>query len=134
MSDSLPTVWRANPHTIAKHRILSGYLKAWMPILSRRYGASSRKPREILFIDGFAGPGRYEGGEDGSPIIAIKAALNYPRLLQLPISFLFIEQDEPRFLQLTEAIESLKPLISKSPNIRLLPPRNGDCDAELRQL
>ena len=28
---------------------------------------------KILFIDGFAGPGIYEGGEDGSPLIAIRA-------------------------------------------------------------
>ena len=30
---------------------------------------------EILYIDGFAGPGEYEGGEAGSPIIALDTAL-----------------------------------------------------------
>lgn len=28
----------------------------------------------ILYIDGFAGPGRYKNGEDGSPIYALKIA------------------------------------------------------------
>ena len=39
-----------------------------MPILSR--GSFP----EILYIDGFAGPGEYEGGEPGSPIIALETA------------------------------------------------------------
>lgn len=133
MSDSLPTVWTANPHTLAKHRILSGYLKAWMPILSRINDTAARNPREILFVDGFAGPGRYEKGENGSPVIAIKAALEHSHSFPAPVSFLFIERDEERFTELVKTINDLKPSISRSPNINLLPPRLGDCDSELRK-
>jgi three-Cys-motif partner protein len=63
-SDSLPTVWPASCHTLAKHRILASYLKAWMPILSRHFGGRPQQAREVLFVDGFAGPGKYAGGED----------------------------------------------------------------------
>ena len=56
------TVWELEPHTRAKHEILRRYLQAWMVILSQ-----GRFP-EILYIDGFAGPGEYAGGETGSPI------------------------------------------------------------------
>src|SRR6266446_7528365 len=59
------TVWELEPHTRAKHEILRRYLQAWMPILAQ--GGF----KNILYIDGFAGPGRYAGGEDGSPIIAV---------------------------------------------------------------
>jgi three-Cys-motif partner protein len=55
------TTWRLEAHTRAKHEILGRYLQAWTPILS-----ASGLPH-ILYIDGFAGPGRYDGGEDGSP-------------------------------------------------------------------
>jgi hypothetical protein len=38
-------------------------MQAWVPILTRYYG-------RVVYIDGFAGPGIYVGGEEGSPIIA----------------------------------------------------------------
>jgi three-Cys-motif partner protein len=103
-----------------------------MPILSRRYSSSPQKP-DILFVDGFAGPGRYERGEDGSPIIAIKTALEHSHAFPSPVSFLFIEQDDQRFEELVRTVNDLKPVIAKSPNIRLLPPYHGDCAMELRQ-
>ncbi len=56
---SLPPI---QPHTQAKHHILKYYLDEWFPILGRARGS-------LRYIDGFAGPGEYEGGEDGSPIM-----------------------------------------------------------------
>ena len=32
-----------------------------------------------MFVDGFAGPGRYSQGEEGSPIIALKAVIEQTR-------------------------------------------------------
>jgi three-Cys-motif partner protein len=55
------TIWKLEPHTRAKHEILKRYLQAWMIILSQ-----GRFP-EILYIDGFAGPGEYEGGKPDLP-------------------------------------------------------------------
>jgi three-Cys-motif partner protein len=68
MTDSLPTIWSITPHTQAKHAILKRYLDAWFPILSRQAAILNRKfgtvnGRRILYIDGFAGPGIYTGGE-----------------------------------------------------------------------
>lgn len=64
------TVWSIEPHTRAKHQILEECLKAWFPILLRWQG-------RVLYLDGFAGPGVYSGGEEGSPIIALKTALTH---------------------------------------------------------
>lgn len=66
----------------------------------------------IVYIDGFAGPGRYSQGEDGSPIIALKALLDHPRF-QNPdrrgeVVFLFIESDEERANALQEELTALK--------------------------
>ena len=55
------------PHTAAKHLLLKRYLDRWFPILGK-YN------QRINYIDGFAGPGEYEGGEPGSPLLAIEAA------------------------------------------------------------
>jgi len=82
--------WRIKNRTLAKHEILQNYLAAWFPILSQ----SSKR---ILYIDGFAGPGVYEGGEEGSPIIAIKTAKEHILKHKFhKIMFLFIEKDEAR--------------------------------------
>ena len=57
------TLWPIEPHTRGKHMLLREYLNAWLPIMM---GSNDR----VLFIDAFAGPGEYEGGEDGSPVDA----------------------------------------------------------------
>ena len=79
------TIWELEPHTRAKHEILRRYLQAWTPILIR--GGFP----EILYIDGFAGPGRYSKGEDGSPIIALRSALDQPIEITATVKFLFVE-------------------------------------------
>lgn len=95
----LSTIWAIENHTLAKHEILKEYLNAWFPILGR---TSNR----IVFLDGFAGPGIYKGGEKGSPIIAIQTALDHPALKFIAeIRFLFIESDIKRSKILEEVIE-----------------------------
>jgi three-Cys-motif partner protein len=78
------------PHTAAKHLLLKKYLDAWFPILGKHHG-------RINYIDGFAGPGEYEDGEVGSPIIAIEAAKAHVAKCTLPsnvsINFIFVEAE-----------------------------------------
>src|ERR1700730_3524009 len=95
------TVWELEPHTRAKHEILGRYLQAWMPILTQ--GGFPN----ILYIDGFAGPGRYAGGEDGSPIIAVKSALEHATRIKGNMLFLFIEEKLDRADVLRECLDSL---------------------------
>lgn len=59
--------WSLPPHTEAKHKILRYYLGAWFAIM-----AQSRMVSRINFLDGFAGRGRYDDGEPGSPLIALE--------------------------------------------------------------
>jgi GMT-like wHTH domain len=82
------TIWDLEPHTAAKHEILRRYLQAWAPILSQ-----GNFP-QLVFVDGFAGPGRYSKGEEGSPLIAVKAAVEQPRPIRAQVDFHFIELDE----------------------------------------
>jgi three-Cys-motif partner protein len=94
------TTWKLDPHTRAKHEILRRYLEAWTPILS--LGGFPT----IAYVDGFAGPGVYSGGEDGSPIIAVKAALQHQAKIK-QVLFLFIEKEKDRADMLQQLVTGL---------------------------
>lgn len=104
MAKFLPTVWSMEPHTAAKHRILQKYLQAWFPIMS-----ASPHGKRLVYIDGFAGPGVYAGGEPGSPIIALRAFLDHQlrRLITGELIYVFIEEDRKRADRLREEVKAL---------------------------
>lgn len=96
------TLWPLESHTKGKHAVLREYLKAWLPILST-YNA------RVLFIDGFAGPGVYEGGEEGSPLIAIRSLREHSAKEKIKeVFFFFIEADPRRAESLKTAVEALR--------------------------
>lgn len=96
---SKSTLWPLDPHTVGKHLVLKEYLNAWLPVLGSWNG-------RILFIDGFAGPGEYENGEDGSPLIALKCLRDHSaqKHIKSEVGFIFIEKDEARKLHLDSII------------------------------
>ena len=80
-----------DPHTQAKHHILRYYVNEWFPILGR-------SSRSLRYIDGFAGPGEYEGGEPGSPIVVLGAIQRHRQFEDFSeegkgIELLFVEKD-----------------------------------------
>lgn len=99
MSNINTTMWSLEPHTLAKHEILKRYLKAWFPIMSKH------NPR-LVYIDAFAGPGKYENGEDGSPLIAIYVAKEHCLQLAKELIFMFIEKDINRLQHLENTIDN----------------------------
>lgn len=103
------TTWPLEPHTKAKHAILSEYLKAWFPILGKYNG-------KVVYIDGFAGPGCYASGEPGSPLLALSIAKDAH--LSGKILFLFTEEDTKRVKNLKNEIEK----ISWPETFDILPP------------
>lgn len=92
------TVWELEEHTRGKHQVLRYYLGAWFPIL----GTTQSR---IAFIDGFAGPGEYRGGEIGSPLIALQTFENHRAPMRAHVSFLFIELDARRTEHLRGLVE-----------------------------
>jgi len=129
--DSLPTLWEAEPHTLAKLGILEGYLKAWMPILSRHVANQPRGGR-ILYVDAFAGPGEYETGESGSPLVAVETATQHEADFPVPIELFFIEAREDRWKNLGELLERRR--TGQQRNARIHPPILGEADPEIRRL
>ena len=62
---------------------------------------------QLVYIDGFAGPGRYSQGEPGSPIIAIDAALEQQARINANITFLFVEKDPDRASMLQSIVDDI---------------------------
>ena len=95
------TLWEMDDQTFGKHLVLKEYLNGWFPILGRWN-------RRIVFIDGFAGPGQYRGGEFGSPIIALdcvdqhKSSVN---LRETEVVCIFIEEREDRAAHLRSLLD-----------------------------
>jgi three-Cys-motif partner protein len=118
------TVWDLAPHTRAKHEILRRYLQAWTPILS--LGGFP----DIVYIDGFAGPGRYSKGEDGSPVIALRAALEQSIPSSTRLFFLFIERDPERAAVLQQIVDS----IDRPSNFRVKVAQGRTFEAEATEL
>lgn len=73
--DDADEKWVYSEHAAAKHEILRRYLDAWLAILGRRRRGSSFRHKRLVLIDGFAGRGRYMGGENGSPAIMFRQAV-----------------------------------------------------------
>jgi three-Cys-motif partner protein len=89
-------LWPLEPATEAKHRLYKRYFDAWWPIMLQP-GRWSR----VTLLDAFAGPGRYEGGEDGSPVFALHRLLNHTRVQHMGLSrqrvqLVFIEKQRDR--------------------------------------
>ncbi|PJB96816.1 MAG: hypothetical protein CO080_01955 [Nitrospirae bacterium CG_4_9_14_0_8_um_filter_70_14] len=101
MATPKETLWELDPHTKAKHEILGRYLAAWFPILSTYHS-------RIVYIDGFSGPGRYKGGEAGSPVIALDIAVNHSKSIGGEVVFWFIEEREDRIEHLRQELSAIK--------------------------
>jgi len=95
------TRWDRGGRTEAKHRVLGEYLGAWIPIW-----AQQRWVHDLVLIDGFAGPGRYDGGEAGSPLLMLDAFEEHRDRDRLDVTahFFFIEKDEDRVRSLRQEI------------------------------
>ncbi|MFE3445994.1 three-Cys-motif partner protein TcmP [Nocardia sp. NPDC059180] len=104
--DKLPTVWERPPHTKAKHDILTRYLGAWFGI----FGSSSQYQR-VNVLDGFAGPGRYDDDEPGSPVLALNTLLGHQSFAKFgntQFNFIFNEWDAERFASLQGVLADVK--------------------------
>ncbi|WP_186301150.1 three-Cys-motif partner protein TcmP [Rhodococcus sp. WB9] len=131
--DSAPEKWVMAPHTKAKHQILNDYLGAWYPILSNGRG-------RVLYIDGFAGRGRYGDGSDGSPQIALRRLLthdSFPQMSQCEFMFMFIEKDKDNCTALEGELEAMRSEYEKEkPWPSNVHPHviNGSFDTEMTEL
>jgi len=101
MTTPQKTVWPLDPHTAAKHQLLRHYLERWSMIILESF-------KTATYLEGFAGPGIYEGGEPGSPVIAyeqIALALTAGKGWSARVGL--IEEDHDRVVSLREQMDTV---------------------------
>lgn len=130
MSKKLDTIWAMEPHTEAKHKILTAYYGAWLSIVGQKF------PRTV-FVDGFSGPGKYSGGEPGSPITVLREAEKVlTRVTQtLPANLRaehwFIEGDAARQEHLEGELAAVK---FSDPRLVVHPPVHGAFEQHIKTI
>ena len=82
-------------------------MKEWLPILASSHAL-------LRYIDGFAGPGEYQGGELGSPIISLRTVKEHNQYAKLSekgrtLDFLFVEKDPVYYRYLKQSIKERGP-------------------------
>ena len=93
------TLWSLDDHTLGKHMVLRAYMDAWLPIILSKF-------ERAMFVDAFAGPGEYENGELGSPVIALNALTQHSSqsMMTGQMDYVFIEERLDRFVHLKKVI------------------------------
>jgi three-Cys-motif partner protein len=104
-------LWDADPHTLAKHRLLENYLAAWLPTLLQ--GGF----RGVTYAEGFAGPGIYTGDEPGSPVIALRTFLGQRGLLAAgrSVDLVLVEEDGRRLAELRHQMSRTLATVASAP-------------------
>ena len=93
-------------YTEIKLRILGRFLTPW----SAKLGYQASKGGGVIwYVDGFAGPGQYKDGRDGSPLLALRRA-NHINMEKRPyeLSCFFVEKDHNNWRNLSEISEPFK--------------------------
>ena len=90
-------------------------MQAWLPIMTKWNG-------RVLFIDAFAGPGEYSGGEPGSPVIALRALIEHRTRNQIrsQVNYMFIEKGEARSKHLEGILGDLKDQLPPNCNYKVI--------------
>jgi three-Cys-motif partner protein len=94
-------LWSLEPATAAKHQLYRQYLDAWWPIMLQPSRRGRQRPR-VTYLDAFAGPGRYLGGEEGSPVFVLGRLLEHTAISRMFLSrervcLVFIEKGRARY-------------------------------------
>lgn len=128
----MTNTWKIQPHTKAKHQILQAYLEQWFPIMV----SNNPQPQLLIYIDGFAGPGVYENGEPGSPIVALNTILGHKSFQDYvgQMLFVFAEKDGRSFESLAIEIRRLEQSIIEFPKNVKVAPKNDEFANIVNQL
>ncbi|WP_406369715.1 three-Cys-motif partner protein TcmP [Streptomyces sp. NBC_00647] len=93
------TYWQGKAlPSVFKHDLLRRYI----PPFGGMTGTQAQD-RRVVYLDGYAGEGRYENGEPGSAEIALQVA-SYYRSRGLNLSCFFVEQQARSFVRLQQVL------------------------------
>lgn len=85
----------------------------------------------MIFIDGFAGPGIYRGGEPGSPIIVLRAACDRQPAVSGDVTFVFVEKEDSRYQVLLQELDKVRPSLPARFHVVPIPGRFDQLETEI---
>jgi len=110
MASDDSVLWPRDEHTRAKHELLLAFFQMWVSVHSGHYARVGGGL--VRVFDGFAGPGVYLGGQDGSPVILLRELCNNPNLhdawSEVRYDFRFVEKDSGRAARLKQELSKLE--------------------------
>lgn len=92
---------RPQAAAVLKHGILSRYSTVFATMAGKRTGA-------VVYFDGYAGPGRYDDGSPGSPLLAVETAKQTAKWGR-DVKCLFVEQNRRFAKNLEEVLAAEAP-------------------------
>lgn len=124
VGDADPVKWQYSEHTRSKHELLEKYLGGWMSILGSWH-------RRLLIVDGFAGKGEYDKGEDGSPVIIHRKASELIAAGKVDqVICVFIEENETNFRDLRAILD----VLPTTPGVIIESPRPASFESVVKRL
>lgn len=128
-TDDYPEYWRdySNLQRV-KHKLLEHYLRGWLPKLGLGSGAG-----RVLYVDAYAGRGRHQTGDLGSPLIALDTLLKHRYREQIlaksEVRFVFMERHEENYRALAQELSRVQPL----PRGVAVDLHQGECEGILEE-
>ncbi|MGC4808629.1 three-Cys-motif partner protein TcmP [Micromonospora sp. DT233] len=122
-----PVPWPCAEHTGVKHDIYRRYLERWFPILLK----GPKRYSSVTYAEGFSGPGIYSGGEDGSPVVAIRALSDKVPPTTGVARFVFLDNDERCVNMLWDSLRNAFPERPRSQEAMPVVVREGTCAEHL---
>ena len=89
--------------SLVKSRIVTKYFESWATVIIPRVRVRGQR---LLYMDLFAGPGRYRDGTPSTPIVVLQKAINNPELRKMLVT-VFNDKDSENSEQLRNAIGTL---------------------------
>jgi len=110
-------------HSLIKADIVVSYFGAWAKIMAPRAD-------RILYLDLFAGPGRYASGEESTPLLLVRRALEIPGV-DRKLEAVFNDADSRKVVALRSEFERFPGIERFSHQPRVLNESVGDSFAEM---
>jgi three-Cys-motif partner protein len=89
--------------SLVKSRIVTKYFESWATVIIPRVRVRGQR---LLYMDLFAGPGRYRDGTPSTPIVVLQKAISNAELRKMLVT-VFNDKDRENSEQLKEAIKAL---------------------------
>ena len=93
----------AKEQSEVKSAIVRKYFKAWATVIK---GTVKNRGKKIVYMDLFAGPGRYADGTISTPLLVLQEAIADPDLCKMLVA-IFNDKDENNSRTLEKAISEL---------------------------